>query len=46
MSDSVIYEYDEVGRLKKLTFDDTTEVVIEYDDMGNRVEVETTIPEP
>lgn len=43
MPDSVIYEYDEAGRLKKLVFDNDDEVEYQLDEAGNREEVETTI---
>lgn len=45
-ADSVTYEYDLNGRLKKLTFDNDDTVEVETDDMGNREEVETTIANP
>ncbi|MDX2105630.1 MAG: RHS repeat domain-containing protein [Candidatus Melainabacteria bacterium] len=44
MSDSVTYEYDEAGRLKKLVFADSTEVEYELDDAGNREQVTVTQP--
>lgn len=46
MADSVSYEYDLNGRLKKLTFANADELNVEYDDMGNREEVEITIAPP
>lgn len=43
MSDSATYEYDSIGRLKKVIFanDDTIEYF--YDVMGNRTSVVVTI---
>jgi hypothetical protein len=46
MSDSVTYEYDLNGRLKLLTFNNDDTVEVQYDDMGNRESVETTIASP
>lgn len=46
MADSVSYEYDLNGRLKKLTFANADELNVQYDDMGNREEVEITIAPP
>lgn len=46
MPDSVSYEYDLNGRLKKLTFANTDTVEVTYDDMGNREEVEIVIAPP
>lgn len=46
MADSVTYEYDLNGRLKKLTFANSDTVEVAYDDMGNREEVEITIAPP
>lgn len=46
MADSVTYEYDLNGRLKKLTFANTDTVEVAYDNMGNREEVEITIAPP
>lgn len=46
MADSVTYEYDLNGRLKKLTFANADELNVQYDDMGNREEVEITIAPP
>ncbi len=43
MSDSVTYEYDEAGRLKKLVFENDDEVEYKLDEAGNREEVETTV---
>lgn len=43
MPDSVTYEYDEAGRLKKLIFENDDEVEYEFDEVGNREKVETTI---
>lgn len=41
-ADSATYEYDSVGRLKKITFANGTVVEYFYDDMGNRTSVVTT----
>lgn len=46
MADSVTYEYDLNGRLKKLTFANSDTLEVAYDDMGNREEVEITIAPP
>ena len=46
MADSVTYEYDLNGRLKNLTFANSDELNVEYDDMGNRTETEITIAPP
>lgn len=46
MADSVSYEYDLNGRLKKLTFGNADELNVQYDDMGNRTETEITIAPP
>lgn len=45
MEDSVTYQYDEAGRLKLITYEDGTTVEVLYDDDGNRLQVETTLPE-
>lgn len=46
MSDSVTYEYDLNGRLKKLIFDNDDTVEVQMDPVGNREEVETVIATP
>jgi len=46
MADSISYEYDLNGRLKRLTFANADELNVQYDDMGNRESVETTIASP
>lgn len=38
---SVVYEYDDLGRLKSATFDGATRVVYVLDDAGNRTQVST-----
>lgn len=45
-SDLVTYEYDHNGRLKKIIFANDDTVEIQFDDMGNREEVEITIATP
>lgn len=46
MADSVSYEYDLNGRLKKLTFGNADEYTVSYDDMGNREETDMTLAAP
>ena len=36
------YEYDELGRVIKVTYDDGSVVEYEYDEAGNRIEVDGT----
>lgn len=46
MSDSVTYEYDTAGRLKKLVFEDDTTVEYQLNVSGSRELVTTVIPSP
>lgn len=39
---AITYDYDELGRLTKVTYDDGSYVEYEYDDAGNRTLVTTT----
>lgn len=45
-ADLVNYEYDLNGRLKKLSFSNDDELLVTYDNMGNREEVDMTIATP
>lgn len=38
---SVVYEYDEIGRLKTATYDGATRIVYALDDAGNRTQIST-----
>lgn len=40
--DSATYTYDNLGRLKTITFQNGTVVTFNYDAMGNRTSVVTT----
>lgn len=42
MSDSAIYTYDSLGRLKTVTFANATVITYNYDAMGNRTSVVTS----
>ncbi len=42
MSDSITYEYDSRGRLKKITYLNGTTIQYNYDNAGNRTSVVTT----
>ncbi len=41
---TVTYEYDEAGRLKRATFDGTTQITYLLDAAGNRTALTTTAP--
>ena len=45
-SSAVTYEYDNLNRLVKATYEDGTVTEYTYDEGGNRLNMGTTVPDP
>ena len=45
-SSAVTYEYDDLNRLVKATYEDGTVTEYTYDEGGNRLNMGTTVPDP
>lgn len=45
-SGAVVYEYDDLNRLVKATYEDGTATEYTYDEVGNRLNMGTTVPDP
>jgi YD repeat-containing protein len=44
--DAVTFEYDDLNRLVKATYEDGAVIQYTYDEVGNRLTLETTVPDP
>ena len=45
-SSAVVYEYDDLNRLVKATYEDGSATEYTYDEVGNRLNMESTVAEP
>jgi YD repeat-containing protein len=45
-SSAVTYEYDDLNRLVKAAYEDGTVTEYTYDEVGNRLNMETTVTDP
>jgi YD repeat-containing protein len=43
---AVTFEYDDLNRLVRVTYEDGAVIEYTYDEVGNRLTLETTVPDP